>query len=135
MNRSGFTQKNNPLKDPGMPSKTEKRWWPLHGIHWDFISSMRFQKATHLMPSTTVLIFSQNFFHSARSLVGGDSLFMLAAQDLTPPEDAKLFAKKIASPYTHRTHLISHHQTFFSSEMSNFICRESFFHHVKNYRG
>jgi transposase len=36
----------------------------MHGIHWDFISSTRFQKVTHLMPSTAVLIFSQNFFRS-----------------------------------------------------------------------
>jgi hypothetical protein len=48
---------------------------------------------------------------------------------------AQLFAKKTgsASPYTHRTHLISHHPTSFSSDILNIVCRESFFHHVKNY--
>jgi hypothetical protein len=62
----------------------------------------RLPKSTDLMPSTTVLIFSQNFFHSARRLMGGDSLFMLTAQGPTPPERPELFAKKIgsASPYT-----------------------------------
>jgi hypothetical protein len=66
------------------------------------------------MPSTTVLIFSQNFFRSARRLMGGDLLFMLTTQDLTPFENAELFAKKIGSalPYAHRPHLISHHPTF-----------------------
>jgi hypothetical protein len=46
---------------------------------------------------------------------------MLTTQDPTPPENAKLFAKKIgsASPYTHRTHLISHHPISFSSDISN----------------
>jgi hypothetical protein len=45
--------------------------------------------------------------------MGGDSLFMLTTQDRTPPENAKLFTKKIgsASPYTHRTHLIFHYPT------------------------
>jgi hypothetical protein len=45
------------------------------------------------------------------------------------------FCEKIgfASPYTHRTHLISHHPSFFSSDISNIVCRESFFHNVKNY--
>jgi hypothetical protein len=87
------------------------------------------------MPSTTVLIFSQNFFRSTRSLMGGDSLFMLTTQDSTPPENAEPFAKKIGSvsPYTHRTHLISHHPTSFSSGISTIVCRGSLFHHVKNY--
>jgi hypothetical protein len=60
---------------------------------------------------------------------------MLTTQDPTPPEKAELFAKKIglASPYTHRTHLISHHPTSFSSDIWNIVCRESLFHHVKNY--
>jgi hypothetical protein len=45
--------------------------------------------------------------------MGGDSLFMLPTQDATRPENTELFAKKIgsASPYTHRTHLISYHLT------------------------
>jgi hypothetical protein len=82
-----------------------------------------------------MLIFSQNFFRSARKLMGGDSLFMPTTQDLTPPENAELFAKKIgsASLYAHRTHLLSHHPTSFSSDISNIVCRESLFHHVKNY--
>jgi hypothetical protein len=48
-------------------------------------------------------------------LMGRDSLFMLTTQHRTPPENAELFAKRIdsASPYTHRTHLISHHPTSF----------------------
>jgi hypothetical protein len=48
-------------------------------------------------------------FRCPRRLMGGDSLFMLTPQDLTPPENAELFAKKIgsASPYTHPTPLIS----------------------------
>jgi hypothetical protein len=55
--------------------------------------------------------------------------------DRTPPEHTERFAKKIGSawPYTHRTHLISHHPTSFSSDMSNIVCRESLFHQVKNY--
>jgi hypothetical protein len=44
-----------------------------------------------------VLIFSQNFFPSARRLLGEDLLSMLTRQDRTPPEDAELFAKKIGS--------------------------------------
>jgi hypothetical protein len=85
----------------------------------------RFQKATHLMPGTTVLIFSQNFFRSARTLMGGDSLFMPTKQDSTPPENAELFAKKIgsASLYTHCTHLIGHHPIAFFSDISNIFCR------------
>jgi hypothetical protein len=80
-------------------------------------------------------IFSQNFFRSARKLMGGDLLFMLTAQDRIPPENAELFAKKIgsASPPTHHTHLMSHHPTSFSSDISTIVCRESPFHHVKNY--
>jgi hypothetical protein len=45
-------------------------------------------KGTHLIPSTTVLIFSQSFFRSACRLTGGDSLLMLATQDPTPSENA-----------------------------------------------
>jgi hypothetical protein len=107
----------------------------LHGIHWDFIYSTRFQKATHFMPSTTLFIFSQTFFRSARRLMGGDQLFMLTTQDPTPPENTERFAKKIgsASPYTNRPHLISHHPISFSSDISNSVCRKSLFHHVKNY--
>jgi hypothetical protein len=71
----------------------------------------------------------------ARRLMGGDSLFMLTTQDPTPPENAKPSAKKIgsASPCTHCTHLISHHPTSFSLDISNSVCRESLFHRVKNY--
>jgi hypothetical protein len=60
---------------------------------------------------------------------------MLTTQDFTPPENAELFVKKIgsASPYTHRTHPILHHPTYFSSDMSNIVHRESRFHQVKNY--
>jgi hypothetical protein len=60
---------------------------------------------------------------------------MLTTQNPTPPENAEVFAKKIGSPspYTHHTHLISHHPTSFSSDISNIVGRESFFHHVKNY--
>jgi hypothetical protein len=63
-------------------------------------------------------------------------LFMLTTQDRTSPENSELFAKKIcsASPYTQRTHLISHHPTFVSSDISNIVCRESLFHHPRNYR-
>jgi hypothetical protein len=95
---------------------------------------MRFQKTTHLMPSTTMSVFSQNFFRSARRLMGGDYLFMLTAQDPTTLENAEIFVKKIVSalPYTHHAHLISHHPTSFSSDISNIVCRESLFHHVKN---
>jgi hypothetical protein len=69
-----------------------------------------------------------------RRLMGGDSLFMVTTQDLTPPENAELYAKTIgsASPYTHRTHQFSHHPTSLSSDISNITCRESPFHHVKN---
>jgi hypothetical protein len=104
-------------------------------IHWDFIYSTRFQKATHLIPSTTVFIFSYNFFRPARRLIGRDSLFMLTTQDPAPPENAEPCAKKIgsATPYTYRTHLVSHHPTSFSSDISKIVCRESLFHHVKNY--
>jgi hypothetical protein len=44
------------------------------------------------------------------------------------------FAKKIgpASRYTDRAHLISHHPTSFSSDISNIVCRELLFLHVKN---
>jgi hypothetical protein len=47
----------------------------------------------------------------------------------------RVFGKKIGctSPYTNHTHLISHHRTSFSSKISNIVCRESLFHHVKNY--
>jgi hypothetical protein len=63
--------------------------------------------------------------------MGGDSFFMLTA----PPENAEPSATKIgsASPYTHRTHLISHHPISFSSDVSNIVCKESLFHHVNNY--
>jgi hypothetical protein len=59
---------------------------------------------------------------------------MLTTQDPTLPENAELFANKIgpASPYTHRTHLTSHHSTSFSSDISNIACRESLFHHLMN---
>jgi hypothetical protein len=42
----------------------------------------------------------------------------------------RAFAKKIdsASPYIHRTHLISHHPASFSSDISNIVCRELPFH-------
>jgi hypothetical protein len=92
-------------------------------------------KGNTLMPSTTVIIFSLIFFRSARSLMGRDPLFMLTAQDRTPSENAELFAKKVgsASSCTHRTHLISHRPISFSSDTSNIVCRESFFHYVKNY--
>jgi hypothetical protein len=65
--------------------------------------------------------------------MGGDSLFMLITQDPTPPENAELSAKKIgsASPHTHGTHLVSHHPTSFSSNISNLICSESFFQYLK----
>jgi hypothetical protein len=65
---------------------------------------------------------------------GRDSLFMLTKQDLTPPENVELFAKTVgsASPYTHHIHMLSHRPTSFSSEISNIVCRESHFHHVKN---
>jgi hypothetical protein len=67
--------------------------------------------------------------------MGGESLFMLTMQDRIPPENAELFTEKTgsASLYTHRTHLISHHPTSFSSNISNVVCRESLFHHMKNY--
>jgi hypothetical protein len=60
---------------------------------------------------------------------------MPTTQYLTSPENAELFAKKsgFASPYTNRTHLFSHHPTSSSSDISNFVCRESLFHRVKNY--
>jgi hypothetical protein len=52
-----------------------------------------------------------------------------------PLENTELFTKKIGSawPYTHYIHLISHHPTSFSSNISNIACRESLFHHVTNY--
>jgi hypothetical protein len=59
------------------------------------------------MPSTAVLIFSQNLFRSTRRLMGGDSLFMLTTQDPTPPENTELFCKgnrlrlAVHSPYSH----------------------------------
>jgi hypothetical protein len=55
--------------------------------------------------------------------MGKDSYFMLTTQDLTPPENVKLSSKKVgtASPDTHRTHLISHHPTSFSSDISNIV--------------
>jgi hypothetical protein len=60
---------------------------------------------------------------------------MLTTQDVAPPENAKRFAKKIgsASPYAHGPHLISHHPIPFSSDISNIMYRELFFHHLKNY--
>jgi hypothetical protein len=63
------------------------------------------------------------------------SLFMLTMHDPRPPENAKLFAKKIGStsPYTYCTHLISHHPTSFSSDTSNIIGRESLFHHLRQF--
>jgi hypothetical protein len=88
------------------------------------------------MPTTAVLIFSQNFFRSARRLMEADPFFMLTTQDRTSPENSDLFAKKVcsASPYAQRTHLISHHPTSLSSDISNIVCGESLFHHVRNYR-
>jgi hypothetical protein len=82
-------------------------------------------KKIHLMLSITVLIFSQNFFRSARRLMGRDSLFMRTTQDHTPPENAEPFAEKIssASPYTHHIHLILHHPTSFSSDRLNILYR------------
>jgi hypothetical protein len=46
----------------------------------------------------TVLMFLQNFFRSARRLMGEDSLFMLTTQDPTPPENAELLQRKLAPP-------------------------------------
>jgi hypothetical protein len=82
-----------------------------------------------------MLIFPQNFFRSARRLMGVDSLFTLTTQGPTWPEKAELFAKKIgsASPYTHRAYLILRHPSSVSSGISNILCRETFFHHMKNY--
>jgi hypothetical protein len=67
--------------------------------------------------------------------MGGSSSFMLTMQGPTLPENAERFAKKTgsASPYTHHTHLISHHPTSFSSDITNIVCRESFLHHMENY--
>jgi hypothetical protein len=64
-----------------------------------------------------------------------DSFFMLTTQDRIQRENDEPFAKKIgsASPCTHRAHRISHHPTSFHSDLSNIVCRESLFHHVKNY--
>jgi hypothetical protein len=47
----------------------------------------------------------------------------------------RAFYKKIdsASPDTHTTHLISHHPSSFSSDISNSVWKESLFHHVKNH--
>jgi hypothetical protein len=75
-------------------------------------------------------------FHSAHRLMREDPLFMLTTQDPTSPENAELFAEKIysTSPYTQRNHMISHHPTSFSSDISNIICGESLFHCVRNYR-
>jgi hypothetical protein len=97
--------------------------------------SKRFQNATHLIPSTTVLIFSQSFFRSDHRLTGGDLLSMLTKQDPTPSQNGELFCEQnaSASPYTQRTYLISHHPTSFSSDISNLVCMESLFHHVENY--
>jgi hypothetical protein len=53
----------------------------------------------------------------------------------TPSQRAKRFPKKIcsASPYTHRTHLILYRPSFFFSGISNIVCMESLFHHMKRY--
>jgi hypothetical protein len=53
----------------------------------------------------------------------------------TPSERAKRFPRKIcsASPSIHRTHLILHLPTSFSSDISNIIWTESLFHRVKHY--
>jgi hypothetical protein len=66
-----------------------------------------------------MLIFSHNFFRSARRSMGEDLLFTLTTQDRTPPENAELLVKKIvsASPHTDRAHLISHHPTSFFSDL------------------
>jgi hypothetical protein len=82
-----------------------------------------------------VLIVSQNVFRSARRLMEAESLFMLTTQDPTSPENAELFPKRIGStsPYTHHTHLIPHHPTSFSSDISNTVYRESLFYHMKNH--
>jgi hypothetical protein len=50
-----------------------------------------------------MLIFAQNFFGSARRLMGGNSLFMLTMQDPTPPDNAERFAKKIGSALLYTT--------------------------------
>jgi hypothetical protein len=62
-------------------------------------------------------------------------LFMLTTQNPIPRENAELSANKIGfgSPYTHPTYLISHHPASLSSDISNIVCRESLFHHLKNY--
>jgi hypothetical protein len=67
--------------------------------------------------------------------MAGESSFMLTTQDRTPHENTEPFAKKIgsASPFAHRPHLISHHPTSFSSDISNIVFRESLFHHAKTY--
>jgi hypothetical protein len=71
-----------------------------------------------------------------RPPIGGRRLVIHA--DKARPRTAgkyRAFAKKIGSalPYTHRTHLISEHPISFSSDISNIVCRESFFNLVKNY--
>jgi hypothetical protein len=68
-------------------------WKPL-GFH--LLDAL--PKATHLIPSTIMFLFSQNFFRSARRLMGGDTFFMLKTQDRTPPENAELLQRKSAPP-------------------------------------
>jgi hypothetical protein len=65
------------------------------------------KKATRLMPSTTVFIFSQNFFRSAHRLMRGDSLFILTTQDLHTARKCQAFCDEnrlrpaVHPPYSH----------------------------------
>jgi hypothetical protein len=59
----------------------------------------------------------------------GDGRRVAIHADNARPDTARkyqTFCKKIrsSSPYIHRTHLILHHPTSFSSDMSNVACRE-----------
>jgi hypothetical protein len=68
---------------------------------------------------------------------GDGRRLVIHADNVTPHTTRKYpaFAKKVGStsPYTHHTHLISHHRISFSSDISTILCRESFFHRLKNY--
>jgi hypothetical protein len=102
MSRSGFAEKNNPLKDRSIPSKTQNDG--DHSMESTGIS------LTDALPNDNTFNAECCRVNTLTKLLplrlqvdGEDLLFMLTTQYPTPPENSKPFAKKIgaASLYTH----------------------------------
>jgi hypothetical protein len=66
--------------------------------------------------------------------MGGDSLFMLTTQDRTPPEMSNFCEENRLRLAVHPPYSLDLASSdFFLFGISSIVCRESLFHHVKNY--